>query len=166
MQPWRWNINCSRSWKMTTKPWLQIQWSIRSIYCWVESRPISAKPSKIGRTNIYIVWEYLFPVILGVSVLLILLAIYTVRVQRAIPKTLKRYPFQGGLISSQVNMNNSIQNTWQGLSKKYLSYWRAQSCDRINRRFSLELVVSVLITFSANLNPIPQHRLRLAEDWL
>ncbi|NOR24201.1 MAG: hypothetical protein GQ542_07370 [Desulforhopalus sp.] len=63
------------------------------------------------------------------------------------------------------NVKNSIRGTYHGVSKKHLSLYLAEFSFRFNRRFNLGQMVPALISFAVKSKPIPQHQLRLAEDW-
>lgn len=63
------------------------------------------------------------------------------------------------------NVKNAIRGTYHGVSKEHISRYLAEFSYRFNHRFRLELMVPDLINLSAKSKPIPQHQLRLAEDW-
>jgi hypothetical protein len=63
------------------------------------------------------------------------------------------------------NAKNAIRGTYHGVSKQHISRYLAEFSYRFNHRFRLELMVPALIKLAAESKPIPQHQLRLAEDW-
>lgn len=63
------------------------------------------------------------------------------------------------------NVKNAIRGTYHGVSKKHLSRYLGEFSFRFNHRFRLELMVPALIKLATRSKPIPQHQLRLAEDW-
>jgi len=63
------------------------------------------------------------------------------------------------------NVKNAIRGTYHGVSQKHLSRYLGEFSFRFNHRFRLELMVPALINLAAKSNPIPQHQLRLTEDW-
>lgn len=63
------------------------------------------------------------------------------------------------------NVKTAIRGTYHKLDHDHLPRYLAEFCFRFNRRFRMELMVPDLINFSVNTLPIPQHKLKLAEDW-
>lgn len=63
------------------------------------------------------------------------------------------------------NVKNAIRGTYHGVSKQHISNYLAEFSFRFNHRFRLELMVPALIKLATESDPIPQHQLRLAEDW-
>ena len=78
------------------------------------------------------------------------------------PEKIKPFRWLNTIIG---NVKNAIRGTYHGVSKKHLSRYLAEFSFRFNRRFRMELMVPALITFSVKSKPLPQHQLRLAEDW-
>lgn len=63
------------------------------------------------------------------------------------------------------NVKNSITGTYHGMNHKHLPRYLGEFCFRFNRRFKLPVLLNSLIYYSAQTMPIPQHQLKLAEDW-
>lgn len=63
------------------------------------------------------------------------------------------------------NVKRAINGTYHAISQKHLPRYLAKFCFRFNNRFQLECMVGALINFAAQTKPIPQHQLKLAEDW-
>jgi len=63
------------------------------------------------------------------------------------------------------NVKKSLHGTYHAVSQKHLPRYLAEFSYRFNRRFNLEKMVDNLVFHAANSKPIPQHRLKLAEDW-
>lgn len=63
------------------------------------------------------------------------------------------------------NVKNSIRGTYHSVSQKHLPRYLAEFCYRFTRRFNLKNMVKRLLYAAVNTLPIPQHRLKLAEDW-
>jgi transposase-like protein len=63
------------------------------------------------------------------------------------------------------NVKNAILSTYHGISHRHLPRYLGEFCFRFNRRFKLARLLKSLIYFSVKSDPIPQHKLRSAEDW-
>lgn len=63
------------------------------------------------------------------------------------------------------NVKNAILSTHRGINYKHLSRYLGEFCFRFNRRFNLPQLLKSLVYFSVKSNPIPEHKLRRAEDW-
>ena len=63
------------------------------------------------------------------------------------------------------NVKNAVLGTYHGINHKHLPRYLGEFCFRFNRRFKLPLLLQSLIYYSAQTKPIPQHQLKLAEDW-
>ncbi len=63
------------------------------------------------------------------------------------------------------NVKNSIKGTHHGINHKHLPRYLGEFCFRFNRRFKLPVLLNSLIFHAAQTKPIPQHQLKLAEDW-
>ena len=85
-------------------------------------------------------------------------------------KTTGRYGSPGFSIFNWLNtvignVKNSIKGTYHGINHKHLPRYLGEFCFRFNRRFKLPVLLNSLIFYSAQTMPIPQHQLKLAEDW-
>lgn len=63
------------------------------------------------------------------------------------------------------NVKNSILGTYHSISQKHLPRYLAEFCFRFNGRYRMELLVPSLIKYAAKTPPLPQHQLKLAEEW-
>ena len=63
------------------------------------------------------------------------------------------------------NIKNSLHGTYHAISQKHIPRYLAEFCYRFNRRFHMESMIPSLICAAVNSKPIPQHQLKLAEDW-
>jgi transposase-like protein len=63
------------------------------------------------------------------------------------------------------NVKNAFHGTYHSMSSKHLPRYLAELCFRFNGRFRMELMVPSLIQHAVKTKPIPQHQLKLAEDW-
>ena len=63
------------------------------------------------------------------------------------------------------NIKRSLHGTYHAISSKHLPRYLAEFCYRFNRRFNMGLMVNSLARNAINSKPIPQHQLKLAEEW-
>jgi len=63
------------------------------------------------------------------------------------------------------NVKNSLHGTYHAISQKHIPRYLAEFCYRFNRRFRMESMIPSLARAAINSRPIPQHQLKLAEDW-
>jgi transposase-like protein len=63
------------------------------------------------------------------------------------------------------NVKRSLHGTYHAVSQKHLPRYLAEFCYRFNRRFDMGHMISSLARAAINSKPIPQHRLKLAEEW-
>ena len=63
------------------------------------------------------------------------------------------------------NVKRSLHDTYHVVSQKHLPRYLAEFCYRFNRRFDMGQMISSLARAAINSKPIPQHRLKLAEEW-
>jgi len=63
------------------------------------------------------------------------------------------------------NIKRSLHGTYHALSQKHIPRYLAEFCYRFNRRFRMDQMVTSLAKTAINSKPIPQHQLKLAEDW-
>lgn len=63
------------------------------------------------------------------------------------------------------NVKRYLHGTYHAISKKHLPRYLAEFCYRFNRRFDMGQMVRSLARSAINSKPIPQHQLKLAEDW-
>jgi len=63
------------------------------------------------------------------------------------------------------NVKRAINGTYHSISSKHLPRYLAEFCFRFNGRFCMGEMVSALINHAAVTKPLPQHRLKLAEEW-
>ena len=63
------------------------------------------------------------------------------------------------------NVKNAIVGTYHGIVHAHLPRYLGEFCFRFNRRFKLPLLLKTLIYYAAQTAPIPERKLRLAEDW-
>ena len=63
------------------------------------------------------------------------------------------------------NVKRSLHGTYHAVSQKHLPRYLAEFCFRFNRRFNMGLMIGSLARAAVNSKPIPQHQLKLAEDW-
>jgi len=63
------------------------------------------------------------------------------------------------------NVKRSLHGTYHAISQKHAPRYFAEFCYRFNRRFRLGSMVSSLACAAINSKPIPQHQLKLAEEW-
>ena len=63
------------------------------------------------------------------------------------------------------NVKRSLHGTYHSLSQRHLPRYLAEFCYRFNRRFRMGEMIASLARAAINSTPIPQHRLKLAEDW-
>ncbi|WP_167505814.1 transposase [Desulfosediminicola flagellatus] len=64
------------------------------------------------------------------------------------------------------NVKNTIKGTYNGIDHMHLLRYLGGFCFRFNRRFKLKRLLESRIYYSSNICQIPEHQLRLAEDWL
>jgi len=63
------------------------------------------------------------------------------------------------------NVKRSLHGTYHAVSQKHLPRYLAEFCYRFNRRFDMGLMIGSLACAAINSKPIPQHQLKLAEEW-
>lgn len=63
------------------------------------------------------------------------------------------------------NVKRAIHGTYHSVSSKHLPRYLAEFSFRFNNRFLLGSMIDVLLTQAARTNPLPHHKLKLAEDW-
>lgn len=63
------------------------------------------------------------------------------------------------------NVKCSLHGTYHAISSKHLPRYLVEFCYRFNHRFRVGDMVTHLARFAINSSPIPQHQLKLAEDW-
>lgn len=63
------------------------------------------------------------------------------------------------------NVKNAIVGTYHGIAHTHLPRYLGEFCFRFNRRFKLPLLLKTLSYYAAQTAPIPERKLRLAEDW-
>lgn len=63
------------------------------------------------------------------------------------------------------NVKRALHGTYHAVSHRHLPRYLAEFCYRFNRRFRLEQMIEQLAWAAVQTKPIPQHTLKLAEDW-
>ena len=63
------------------------------------------------------------------------------------------------------NVKRSLHGTYHSISKKHLPRYLAEFRFRFNHRFYMPSMITKLLRAAINSKPIPQHKLKLAEDW-
>jgi len=63
------------------------------------------------------------------------------------------------------NIKRSLHGTYHAISQKHVPRYLAEFCYRFNRRFRMESMIPSLACAAINSKPLPQHQLKLAEDW-
>jgi transposase-like protein len=63
------------------------------------------------------------------------------------------------------NVKRAIHGTYHSVSSKHLPRYLAEFCFRFNNRFCMGAMVGSLINHAAITKPLPQRRLKLAEEW-
>jgi len=63
------------------------------------------------------------------------------------------------------NIKRSLHGTHHSISQKHVPRYLAEFCYRFNRRFRMGSMIPSLAYAAINSKPIPQHQLKLAEDW-
>lgn len=63
------------------------------------------------------------------------------------------------------NVKRAINGTYHSVSSKHLPRYLAEFCFRFNGRFCMGDMVGALINHAVVTKPLPQHRLKLAEEW-
>lgn len=63
------------------------------------------------------------------------------------------------------NVKRSLHGSYHSISRKHAPRYLAEFCYRFNRRFHMGSMIPSLTRAAANSKPIPQHRLKQAEEW-
>ena len=63
------------------------------------------------------------------------------------------------------NVKRSLHGTYHAVSSKHLPRYLAEFCYRFNHRFDVGSMIHALARIAINSKAIPQHRLKLAEEW-
>lgn len=63
------------------------------------------------------------------------------------------------------NIKRSLHGTYHAVSRRHLPRYLAEFCYRFNRRFNMGQMIKSLARAAINSKPIPQHQLKLAEEW-
>ena len=63
------------------------------------------------------------------------------------------------------NVKRSLHGTYHSMSPRHLPRYLAEFCYRFNRRFRMGEMIPSLVRAAIKSMPIPQHQLKLAEDW-
>jgi transposase-like protein len=63
------------------------------------------------------------------------------------------------------NVKRSLHGTYHAVSSRHLPRYLAEFCYRFNRRFNMGQMITSLARTAINSKPIPQHQLKLAEEW-
>ncbi len=63
------------------------------------------------------------------------------------------------------NVKRAIHGTYHSVSSKHLPRYLAEFCFRFNNRFYMGSMIETLINNAALTQPLPQHRLKFAEEW-
>lgn len=86
-------------------------------------------------------------------------------------------PLLGLVVSDSLGCFNSVESVGCGHeafittgdiaaeNRRHLPRYLAEFCYRLNRRFRLEEMIEQLSGAAVHTKPIPQHTLKLAEDW-
>jgi len=61
------------------------------------------------------------------------------------------------------NVKNAIRGTYHAVSEKHISRYLAEFCYRFNRRFQLGDMIERLVYVAIRTDPMPQHKLKIAE---
>ncbi len=63
------------------------------------------------------------------------------------------------------NVKRAIHGTYHSASPKHLPRYLAEFNFRFNNRFQMGSMIDVFLKQAVNTNPLPHHKLKLAEDW-
>ncbi len=63
------------------------------------------------------------------------------------------------------NVKRAIHGTYHSVSSKHLPRYLAEFNFRFNNRFQMGSMIDVFIKQAVKTNPLPHHKLKLAEDW-
>ncbi len=63
------------------------------------------------------------------------------------------------------NVKRSIHGTYHSVSPKHLPRYLAEFSFRFNNRFQMASMIDVFIKQAIKTNPLPHHKLKLAEEW-
>ena len=63
------------------------------------------------------------------------------------------------------NVKRSLHGSYHSISQKHIPRYLAEFCFRFNRRFFMPAMIPILVRAAVSSKPIPQHKLKLAEDW-
>jgi len=62
-------------------------------------------------------------------------------------------------------VKRSLHETYRSINQKHMPRYLAEFCFRHNHRFYLHSMIAILLRAAINSKPIPQNKLKLAEDW-
>ena len=63
------------------------------------------------------------------------------------------------------NVKRSIHGTYHSISSKHLPRYLAEFNFRFNNRFDMGSMIEILIKQAIKTKPLPQHKLKLDEEW-
>ena len=63
------------------------------------------------------------------------------------------------------NVKRAIHGTYHSVSSKHLPRYLAEFSFRFNNRFRMGKMIDTLIKQAVCTNPLPRHKLKLAEEW-
>ena len=63
------------------------------------------------------------------------------------------------------NVKRAILGTYHSVSSKHLPRYLAEFSFRFNNRFLMGSMIDIILTQATQTNPLPHHKLKLAEEW-
>ena len=63
------------------------------------------------------------------------------------------------------NVKRAIHGTYHSVSSKHLPRYLAEFSFRFNNRFHMGSMIDRILKQATQTNPLPDHRLKLAEEW-
>jgi hypothetical protein len=63
------------------------------------------------------------------------------------------------------NVKRTIHGTYHSVSSKHLPRYLAEFCFRFNSHFCMASLIGTLIDHTAVTKPLPQRKLKFAEEW-